>query len=658
MRLQFRTVQLLGFVLVVGIMGTFTTWAGLSFIKKTVLEEAKRRVELDLNAAWTSYLKEQEQLQLEISMVSQRDTWRKALAGQLGEDIVRFQMEGIRTKYGLDFLTLVGTDLRVVSRSRFPYVCGDSVGFNPVIASALLGTGVSGTILMTPELLKQEGEGLSELAYIPLIQTEMAVATDRRVEPRGMVLLAAIPVFGSDEQVKGAIYGGILLNRRFALVDRIRDEVFGDVTYEGKPVGTVTLFLWDVRIATNVIQLDNTRALGTRLWEQVHHKVLEQGERFADRAFVVNDWYLSAYDPIRDPTGTIVGIIYVGLLEKKYLAYEGTLVGQFLGITFLALLVSLAVWSYVSSNLRKPVLQLFSATRELSSGRLDARVSVKRGSKEIVELSEAFNSMADSLERRNRELNEASLALEKALSAADEKNRAYLETLGFVTHELKSPLASIVFAIASIRDGIFGALNKEQEGLLKAAANSADYLQDTIANYLNLSRIEEGALGLQLTEVNFYRDIIIPVVDRLAEMATDAQMTITCEVDHETRGVCDSGLLTSVFQNLLSNAIKYGRKGGKIIVRSSRDDSANLCFSVWNEGVGFDEDTQGKLFTRFSRFGAGKYDTKSGTGLGLFVAKQIIERHGGRIWAESDAGNWASFSFAIPANLAATGEGS
>jgi hypothetical protein len=58
MRLQFRTVQLLGFVLVVGIMGTFTTWAGLSFIKKTVLEEAKRRVELDLNAAWTSYLKE------------------------------------------------------------------------------------------------------------------------------------------------------------------------------------------------------------------------------------------------------------------------------------------------------------------------------------------------------------------------------------------------------------------------------------------------------------------------------------------------------------------------------------------------------------------------------------------------------------------------
>ena len=75
--------------------------------------------------------------------------------------------------------------------------------------------------------------------------------------------------------------------------------------------------------------------------------------------------------------------------------------------------------------------------------------------------------------------------------------------LGFVTHELKSPLASIVFAIGSSRDHILGPLNAEQEALLKAASISADYLRDTIANYLNLSRIEEGELKLHLAEVRF-----------------------------------------------------------------------------------------------------------------------------------------------------------
>lgn len=647
MRLQFRTLQLLGLVLVVGIMGTFTTWAGLSFIKKTVLEEAKRRVELDLNAAWTSYLKALEQLQLEVSMVSQRDTWRKVIDNQLSRESASYQMEGIRAKYGLDFLTLVGNDLKVVARSRYPYLSGDSVGFNPVIGSALLGTGASGTIVIPPELLKREGEGLADLSYIPLIHTERAKATERLVEDRGMVFVAAMPIIDSDDRVQGVVYGGILLNRRFELVDRIRNEVFGDVSYEGKPVGTVTIFLDDVRIATNVIQLDNTRALGTRVSQEVYEKVLAEGGRFADRAFVVNDWYLSAYDPIKDPAGKVIGIIYVGLLEKKYLAYQSTLVGQFLGITLVSLLVSVAVWFYLSSSLRRPVLQLVKATRELSSGNLDARVAIDKGSQEIVELSEAFNSMADSLARRNKELQSATGALKVAYDAADEKNRAYLETLGFVTHELKSPLASIVFAIGSMREGMFGELNKEQESLLKAAASSADYLNDTIANYLSLARIEEGALNLQLTEIDYLHDIIIPVVARFTELAADMQMTISLEIPNDFRGVCDVGLMTSVFQNLLSNALKYGKTGGKIVINGRQYGVTALQFSVWNEGMGFDSKSRTRLFTRFTRLGTGKNNTKSGTGLGLFVTRQIVEKHGGTIWAESEPSRWARFTFTV-----------
>lgn len=344
----------------------------------------------------------------------------------------------------------------------------------------------------------------------------------------------------------------------------------------------------------------------------------------------------------------IIGIIYVGLLEKKYLGYQANLIWQFIGIAILALIVSLAVWYYLSSSLRRPVLRLVEATRGLSAGKLETRVKLEGGSREILELSEAFNLMAESLEQRNRELRETSEALEKAYRAADERNRAYLEMLGFVTHELKSPLASIVFAIGSMREGIFGALNKQQEDLLRAAANSADYLQSTIANYLNLSRIEEGKLKLEPAEVSFQNDIIAPIVERFAEMASDAQMTISTDVDPQLRGVCDPALMTSVFHNLLSNAIKYGRKGGRIVIEGSNEENQQLRFSVWNEGVGFNSEASEKLFQRFSRFGAAKYDTKSGTGLGLFVTKQIVELHGGKIWAESSEREWAKFSFVIP----------
>ena len=345
--------------------------------------------------------------------------------------------------------------------------------------------------MSSAELLR-EGERLAERAHIPIVDTERATPTDRVAEDRGMVIEAAIPVRDSRERVLGVVYGGVLLNRKFSLVDRIRDAAFGDRTYQGKPVGTVTIFLGDVRIATNVMLDAGTRALGTRISEEVDDKVLRRGERFADRAFVVNDWYLSAYDPIRDPTGKVIGIIYVGLLEKQYLGYMSGLALEYLGITFLSLVLAAGIALYLSSGFRRPIMRLVRATRELSGGNLRARVQVVHASQEVTELARAFNSMAAVLEARGTELHEASLALQKAYREAAERNRAYLEMLGFVTHELKSPLASIVFAIGSLRDHILGPLNQEQEALLKAASISADYLRDTIANYLNLSRIEEG----------------------------------------------------------------------------------------------------------------------------------------------------------------------
>jgi two-component system NtrC family sensor kinase len=647
MQLKFRTRQMLGFALVVGVMGSVTTWAGFSFLSKTIFKEAQLRVEMDINSAWAAYREEVAQLESAVSMSAQRASLHRGVQNRLNNQMLSTELEVVRTRFGLDFLTLVRSDSVIVARSRTPYLSGDTMLIDPVLAEAFQGRIGSGTVVVSEAFLHREGDALVALAHIPLVETERAVPRHQLVENRGLVLMAAVPILDTGENVIGVVYGGILLNRKFELVDRIREAVFGDMTYEGSPVGTVTIFLWDVRIATNVMQLDKTRALGTRVSEEVYHTVLEKGKRFADRAFVVNDWYLSAYDPIRDPTGQIVGIIYVGLLEKKYLAYRSSLATQFLGISFASLLLSAVVAFYLSSTLRRPIQQLVTAARELSAGNLKTRVNISRASQETSELAAAFNSMAASLGKRNQELEQTTLETNKAYLEADEKNRAYLEMLGFVTHELKSPLASIVFAIESVRDGILGPITSPQEAVLKSAANSADYLHNTIANYLNLSRIEEGALKLELSEAAFASDIIRPVLERLTETAADQQMTIEVDVPPAYRGWCDTGLLTAVFQNLLSNAIKYGRTGGKIKIACSQA-AEGFTFSVFNEGRGFSPQVADQLFAKFFRWTDKEQDTRSGTGLGLFVTRRIIELHGGQIWAESEEGHWAKFTFTLP----------
>ena len=647
MILSFRTRLLLGFAAVGGITAMVSTLAGFSFISRTVMKEAKLRVEMDVGAAWSAYDDEKNRLQIVVGMSSQRESLRDPLLGRLS-GALEAELDGLRRKYDLDFLTLVGRDGTVLARSRPPFARGDRVSGNPVVERALHGNASNGTVLLEAAQLRQEGEELAERAYIPLIYTERALPTDRQAEERGMVLMAAIPILDAREAVLGALYGGVLLNRKFSLVDRIRNLVFGEMTYRGKPVGTVTLFLGDVRVATNVMLDAGTRALGTRVSEEVYRRVLDGGQRFADRAFVVNDWYLSAYDPIRDPRGNTIGIIYVGLLEKKYLEYKTSLARQYLGISFLSLLLSVAVALYLSSGYRRPVLRLVQATRRLSTGDLEARVHVGPASLEMTELGDAFNSMAANLQRDRHELERTSAELELAYKQTAERNRAYLEMLGFVTHELKSPLASIVFAIGSLRERILGPLTDGQESILKAAANSADYLQNTIANYLDLSRIEEGELRLRPATVSFLDEVILPLVDRFSELAADRRMRIVTEVPADLGAVCDKDLIVSVFQNLLSNALRYGREGGLIRIRGSRSDpGSELRFSVWNEGPGFDPTAADRLFRKFSRLGELGDNTKTGTGLGLFVARNIVEKHGGSMSAASEPGEWAEFVFTL-----------
>jgi two-component system NtrC family sensor kinase len=164
-----------------------------------------------------------------------------------------------------------------------------------------------------------------------------------------MVLKSAYPVVDAKGQVLGVLVGAILLNRNYEIVDRIKNIVFRDAKYKGKEIGTATIFLGEWRISTNVIDKEGHRAVGTRAMKEVQDQVLQNGLPWMQRAYVVDDWYITAYEPIRDFQDKVVGMLYVGILETKYTVLKERLILLFM----LGMLVSVAISSFLSFKILK-----------------------------------------------------------------------------------------------------------------------------------------------------------------------------------------------------------------------------------------------------------------------------------------------------------------
>jgi two-component system NtrC family sensor kinase len=177
-----------------------------------------------------------------------------------------------------------------------------------------------------------------------LIPTPKEKPTRQMEETSGMVIKAAHPVLDARGNVLGALMGGILLNRNYEIVDRIKSIVFKDSKYQGKEIGTATIFLGDLRISTNVMDREGSRAIGTRAMKEVVEAVIQKGSPWIQRAYVVDDWYITAYEPLRDVEDKIVGMLYVGILESKYAVLKERLILLFM----LGMLVAIAISSLLS----------------------------------------------------------------------------------------------------------------------------------------------------------------------------------------------------------------------------------------------------------------------------------------------------------------------
>ena len=233
-------------------------------------------------------------------------------------------------------------------------------------------------------------------------------------------------------------------------------------------------------------------------------------------------------------------------------------------------------------------------------------------------------------------------------------NRAYQEVLGFVAHELKNPVASMVTNARLLCDGYVGDITPQQRQKIERIAYNGQYLIAFVESYLDLEKIENAETNSTLADIPSLADEVVrPAADLLQSQIEGRRMVLELAIPDApvpTRG--NAELLRVVVVNLLGNAIKYGRETGRLRVALEVDgDQAEI--SVWNEGPGFPPEKRADLFQRFVRQNTPELIRRKGTGLGLYTCWKIVQLHGGKIWADSELGAWARFAFRIPATPSA-----
>ncbi len=335
------------FLAIACLIGVVTSIIVNSLVTNQIIFEAQERVKENLNTARYLY-------NSKIKDISQAIRWTAIrhvlITGVKQKNIspIRSELEGLIAEEGLDFLTLVDRKGVVVFRFHNPPVSGDSLLHDPFVKMALEKREISGTQVLSGDEMSKEGRNLIRKAIIQSIPVPKEKLNRKMEETSGMVLKAAYPIIDFNGEVIGALTGGVLLNRNYELVDRIKNIVFKDAKYKGKEIGTATIFLGDLRISTNVIDREGNRAVGTRAMQQVQEQVLGKGMPWIHRAFVVDDWYITAYEPIRDIQDKIVGMLYVGMLESKYAVMKERLVLLFFFFSMCGMLFALVV-SFVLS---------------------------------------------------------------------------------------------------------------------------------------------------------------------------------------------------------------------------------------------------------------------------------------------------------------------
>ncbi|TOJ71382.1 sensor histidine kinase [Vibrio parahaemolyticus] len=520
--------------------------------------------------------------------------------------------------------------------------------------------------VLNREELEQLDPELAKRAEVPIL-------ADGGMEARGLVSRTVIPVYSQANDLIGFLDGGLLLNNSTVLVDQIRDLIYLSDNDRLRPVGTLTVFLDDLRVSTNV-PLDSDhrlgRAIGTRVSAEVYNQVLSQGQQWVDRAYVYDAWYITAYQPIKDQYDNVIGMLYTGYLMWPFVKAYMTNIAEISLITLMLLLVSGVMVYRGSRDLFRPIERIHKVVKLVQLGK-EKRIGPLGldDHHELAQLARQFDNMLDALEDRKIELKNAAAQLECKVQertaslrekteelelhiqllnqtrdklVVHEKLAALGELTAGIAHEINNPTAVILGNVELIHFELGEDASRVQEEI-DAIHAQIDRIRNITRSLLQYSR--QGGVQDEITwqHVNPIIDESITLVKtgtkkRDVEFVTDLQAHTPVEINRHH--------LLQILVNLQMNAIHAMNGKGKLIVMSEdwieEGEIKGAVIHVIDDGCGIKPENLNRIFSPF-------YTTKrDGTGLGLSVSQSILSQTGGELKAESEWGKGSTFSIYLP----------
>ncbi len=528
--------------IVVLIMGVGSTVIGTRLFGDSLVAQVQRGVEHDLNTAFLVYNTHLSDIRTQVEFIASEPSIADAVAGGRRANLSAI-LARRRDAAGLDMLTVTDADGVVVARAMPSAAKGDDRSADQVVRRVMESReSVAGTTVVPGDVLEFEAPELAARARLDVLETPRARPSDLRVLTDGMTLKAAAPIFARGEFV-GVVYGGVLLNGGEDIVDSVKETAYAGETWQGKDIGTATIFQDDVRISTNVMASGGERAVGTRVSEEVYDRVVHEGGRWIARAFVVDDWYITAYGPIRDPDERVIGILYVGVLAGKFDAIRTRTVWTFALVSMAGMVIALVIASILSTGIVRPIRDLARASQDLAQGRMDARVEVDpNAAGELRELTETFNSMVQSIAERDERLQES------ARKMTESKKLATLGQLAAgIAHEINNPLGGIVMYSHMLKEDLVKEENREN--VIKIA-READRCKTIVKGLLDFARQTKP----ERTESNI-NHVLNEVIALLEQQSIFHNISIVKDESPSIPLVeVDVGQMQEVFMNLILNA--------------------------------------------------------------------------------------------------------
>ncbi|WP_293778546.1 cache domain-containing protein [uncultured Oxalicibacterium sp.] len=565
----------------------------------------------------------------------------------------------------LDFLNFLDARgvVQAASRERGPGPALADHGFWPVVTSALQGQAQTEIDLYSEVQLAAINDGMARQAHIELVPTANAEPTTKSAVTSGMVIHAATPVRDADGRLLGVLEGGMLLNQNLDFVDTINSLVYAPGSLPAGSDGTATLFIDDVRVATNVRLFGEQRALGTRASQAVRQHVLGEGLTWLDRAFVVHDWYISAYEPITDSFGQRIGMLYVGYLEAPFREARQLVIMLLAGL-FAVICVGGVFFSLrVARGIYLPLARMSGTMTAVQQGSLQARTGAVLLGDEIGKLSLHLDELLDTVQAQNAELKawgeqldqkviERTAELEQANALLrqtqkqlilSEKLASIGEITAGVAHEINNPVAVLQGNLDVLREAL-GPHAAPVQAELQLMDQQIHRINTLVSKLLQFANPEDFAGYIEAIHVD-------PVIADSLVLVRHLLNQNDIAVVHRKQATCavafNGGELQQVLINLFTNAIHAMPHGGTLTIASGdweEDGKRGVTITVADTGQGIRKEDQARIFDAF-------FTTKrsKGTGLGLSITYTLVARYGGTITVESEANKGSIFSLRLPA---------